>query len=153
MHCVKSIQIQSFFWSVFSRIRPECGEIFCISPYSVRMRKNTDQKNSVFGHVSCSDVNFENQSLPRVQEEFNIYEILRKSLNFGVCRNRSILSKHLWDITTRNIQTILNLIYVRNILKTYRNWIDIRWHIILKSFTSPKCGKKFFYEMIICYNT
>ena len=33
-HCVKSIQIRSFFWSVFSRI----------SPYSVRIRRNTDQK-------------------------------------------------------------------------------------------------------------
>ena len=39
-HCVKSVQIRSFFWSVFSRIRTEYG----ISPYSVRMRKNTDQK-------------------------------------------------------------------------------------------------------------
>ena len=27
-----------------------------ISPYSVWMRENTDQKNSVFGHFSCSDV-------------------------------------------------------------------------------------------------
>ena len=28
----------------------EYGEIF-ISPYSVRMRENTDQKNSVYGHL------------------------------------------------------------------------------------------------------
>ena len=33
-----------FFWSVFSRIRPEYGEILCISPYLVQMRENTDQK-------------------------------------------------------------------------------------------------------------
>ena len=26
-----------------------------ISPYSVWMRENTDQKNSVFGHFSCSE--------------------------------------------------------------------------------------------------
>ena len=26
-HCVKGVQIRSFFWSVFSRIRTECGEI------------------------------------------------------------------------------------------------------------------------------
>ena len=43
-HCVKSGQIQSFFWSVFSRIRTEYGEILSISLYSVRMRENTDQK-------------------------------------------------------------------------------------------------------------
>ena len=43
-HCVKSVQIRIFFWSVFSRIRTEYGEILRISPYSVRMWKNTDQK-------------------------------------------------------------------------------------------------------------
>ena len=40
----KSVQIQSFFWSVFSHIQTEYGEIIRISPYSVRMRENTDQK-------------------------------------------------------------------------------------------------------------
>ena len=37
-------------WKV-SKYRVFCG----ISPYSVQMRGNTDQKNSVFGHVSGSD--------------------------------------------------------------------------------------------------
>ena len=40
-HCVKSVQIRSFFWSIFSRIRTEYGEIRNISPY-------------VFGHISHS---------------------------------------------------------------------------------------------------
>ena len=44
VHCVISVQIRSFFWSVFSRIRTEYGEILRISPYSVRMQENTDQK-------------------------------------------------------------------------------------------------------------
>ena len=43
-HCLESVQIRSFFWSVFSRIRTEYGEIRIISPYSIRMRENTDQK-------------------------------------------------------------------------------------------------------------
>ena len=43
-HCVKCVQIQSFFWSVFSRISTEYGEILHIFPYSIRMRENTDQK-------------------------------------------------------------------------------------------------------------
>ena len=38
------------FWSAFSRIRTEYGEILRISSYSVRMRENTDQKNSEYGH-------------------------------------------------------------------------------------------------------
>ena len=41
---MKTVQIRSFFWSVFSRIRTEYGDILCISPYSVRVRENTDQK-------------------------------------------------------------------------------------------------------------
>ena len=42
MHCVKSVQIRSFFWSVFSRIRTEYEKI-------------RTRKNSVFGHISHSD--------------------------------------------------------------------------------------------------
>ena len=33
-----------FFWSVFSRIRIDYGEMLRITPYSVRMRENMDQK-------------------------------------------------------------------------------------------------------------
>ena len=43
-HCVKIVQIRSFFWSVFSRIRTEYGEILHISLYSIQMRENTDQQ-------------------------------------------------------------------------------------------------------------
>ena len=43
-HSVKCVQIKSFFWSVFSRIRTVYGEIRSVSPYSVQMRENTDQK-------------------------------------------------------------------------------------------------------------
>ena len=38
------------FWSVFSRVRTEHGEILRIYPYSVRMWENTDQHNSEYGH-------------------------------------------------------------------------------------------------------
>ena len=36
--------MRNFFWSVFSRIRSEYGEIICISSYSARMLENKDQK-------------------------------------------------------------------------------------------------------------
>ena len=39
-HCVKSVQIWSSFWSVFSRLWTKYGE----APYSVQMRENVDQK-------------------------------------------------------------------------------------------------------------
>ena len=43
-HCLKSVQIRSIFWSVFSSIRTECGDLRSKSLYSVPMRENTDQK-------------------------------------------------------------------------------------------------------------
>ena len=43
-HCVKNVKIRSLFWSIFSRIWTEYGEIRSISPYSVQMRENTDQQ-------------------------------------------------------------------------------------------------------------
>ena len=38
------VSVFGVFWSVFSSIWTEYGEIRSISPYSVRMRDNTDQK-------------------------------------------------------------------------------------------------------------
>ena len=43
-----------FFWSVFSHIWTEYGEIRSISQYSFQMRENTNQENSEYGHFSCS---------------------------------------------------------------------------------------------------
>ena len=53
-HCVKKYPCSELFWSAFSRIRTEYGEILCISPYSVRMSENTDQNNSEYKHFSRS---------------------------------------------------------------------------------------------------
>ena len=44
MHSTKSVQIRSFFWSVFFCIWTEYGYSHHKSPYSVQIRKNTDQK-------------------------------------------------------------------------------------------------------------
>ena len=43
-HCVKSVQIRSFFWSVFSCIRTEFGDLLLEPLYSVRIQDYTDQK-------------------------------------------------------------------------------------------------------------
>ena len=42
LHCVKSVQIRSYFWSVFSRMRTEYREILCT------------RNNSIFGHFPRS---------------------------------------------------------------------------------------------------
>ena len=40
-----------FFWSAFSRIRIEHGDLLCKFSYLDRIRENTDQKNSEFEHL------------------------------------------------------------------------------------------------------
>ena len=50
----KKSPYSKLFWSSFSRIRTEYGEILRISPYSVRMREIADQNNSKYGQVSRS---------------------------------------------------------------------------------------------------
>ena len=37
LHCVKSVSIQRIFWSIFSRIWTEYGDILRISPHSARI--------------------------------------------------------------------------------------------------------------------
>ena len=48
------------FWSAFSRIWTEYGEILRIFLYSVQMQENVDQNNSEYGLFSCSDALSEN---------------------------------------------------------------------------------------------
>ena len=43
-HCMKCVLIRSFFWSVFSRVQTEFGEI-----RSIRMREIRTRKNSILG--------------------------------------------------------------------------------------------------------
>ena len=51
----KKCPYSKLFWSAFSRIRTEYGEIRSISLCSVRMRENADQNNSEYGYFSRSD--------------------------------------------------------------------------------------------------
>ena len=55
-HCVKCVQIRTFFWSVYSRIPTEYGEIRSIyRDIQSEYGKIQTRKNSVFGHFSRSD--------------------------------------------------------------------------------------------------
>ena len=53
----KKCPYSELFWSAFSHIRTEYGEIRSISPYLVQMRENADQNNSEYGNFSRSDNN------------------------------------------------------------------------------------------------
>ena len=57
----KKCPYSELFWSAFSRIRTEYGEILRISLYSVRMWERADQNNSEYGHFlgsACSRLTF-----------------------------------------------------------------------------------------------
>ena len=54
-HCAKSVQIGSYFWSIFSRSRTEYGEIFLVRIQS-ECGKIRTRNNSVFGHFSRSEI-------------------------------------------------------------------------------------------------
>ena len=47
-HFVASVQIRSFFWSVFPSIRTEYGDLLLKSPYSVKICENMDQKKNTY---------------------------------------------------------------------------------------------------------
>ena len=53
---IKKCPYSELFWSAFSRVRTEYGEILRISSYSVRIREKTDQKNSEYVHFSRSEL-------------------------------------------------------------------------------------------------
>ena len=44
LYCAKSVQIRSFFWSIFSYIWSEYRDLLSKSPYSVQIQENTDLK-------------------------------------------------------------------------------------------------------------
>ena len=48
----KKCQNTEFFLVHISPYWTEYGDLLCKSPYSLRIRKNTEQKNSIFGHFS-----------------------------------------------------------------------------------------------------
>ena len=50
------------FWSAFSCVRTEYGEIQSISPYSVQTRENVDQNNFEYRYFLCSEENDEKRT-------------------------------------------------------------------------------------------
>ena len=80
LHCVKSVQIQRFFWSLFSCIWTEYRDLLRKSPYSVRLLENTDQKNPAFGHFSRRAPTTFNDTCCS-QHQFYIYCVKNDGMN------------------------------------------------------------------------
>ena len=52
MNTAWKVFVFGVFWFVFSRIWTKNGEILRVSPYSIQMQENTDQKNSEYEEFS-----------------------------------------------------------------------------------------------------
>ena len=97
------------FWSAFSCIRTEYEEILRISPYSVRIRENTEENNSEYGHFLRSD------SLFSFLCEVMIGSF---SINIEISRLQQSLNKHLknenpfFQIIPQSYRVIFNVLYI-----------------------------------------
>ena len=81
------MSVFKLFWSVFPGIQTEYGEIHRISPYSVRMRENTDQNNSEYVHFLRSATRSEalqgvSWFTSYVQEELRMILLLSARVSF-----------------------------------------------------------------------
>ena len=66
-HCVKSVQILSYFWSVFSYIRTECGEIRYLSVFSPNTGKYGPEITPYLDtfHAVCNIIRFSSDTVER----------------------------------------------------------------------------------------
>ena len=120
-HCMKSVQIRSFFWSVFSCIQTEYRETLPVFPYSVRMRKNTNQKKlriwTLFPQWRYRSEAAVLQMIFKVGVLNNLATFAGKHLCFQVCNFRpSILLKR--DSNTGVFLWILRIFWVRVFYRT-----------------------------------
>ena len=89
---VKSLQIRSYFWFVFSCIQT----VFLYSCIQAKYRKIRSRNNSVFGHFSrsepFSDFSFSNTTTKSVADENILGTVIENKLDFkshlkNICKN------------------------------------------------------------------
>ena len=86
----KKCPYSNFFWSIFSRIRTECGDLRRKSPYSVRMQENMDQKtpNTDTFRAVYVVINLFNPNVLIVQKPINWFAIQIGWLILHVAENQ-----------------------------------------------------------------
>ena len=102
VHCVKSVQIRSFFWSVFSHIQTEYETLRGRSLYSVRIWEHMNQKKLRIWKLFTQHA--PNKQLIKV---IRIKVVIIKSFKYFICTKpiRKI-SQYCW-ISSNNVFTNL----------------------------------------------
>ena len=89
-HCVKSFQIRSFSWSIFSRIRTEYGDLLRKPPCSVRIQENLDQKKT-----------------PYYDTFHTVTPFWKRTLNISLWKGLIIILHYSWQILAKSKSLIL----------------------------------------------
>ena len=118
-HCVKSAQIRSFFWSVFSRIQS-------------KYRKIRTRKNSVFGHFSRTVIlkfcwiDFPVQKLALTVGHFDTW-LWKRTLNKSA-RERELTVSNEYN----------NNLWV-NTCWSFSAWCPLKGHTYLNKLAAESC--------------
>ena len=138
-----------FFWSVFSRVRTEYGEILRISPYSVRMPENTDQKNSEYEHFSQSVCVSKDQLQQCIHNRCSritpVPNIFRKKLRIHLCSCRlreTISLDHFFKtmlLCTFLLVEHMRELWCRSLILSLLNWM-CNFSFYILSLLSLECG-------------
>ena len=95
-HCVKSVRNRSFSDPYFTRNSSEYGMMWTISPYSIRMQENKDQKSSEYRYLTRSDTKHNNHKNARTNGLLRHFSVaFHKSYSFLSCIDSSF--KYIYD--------------------------------------------------------
>ena len=111
-YCVKSFQLRSFFWSIFSCIRTVYGDLRSKSSYSVRIHENTDQKKLRNWTLFISEWEYSSEFDDMISDSSDndwLPEKFQKNRLFCSLKGEIELRKS--DLTTLVCQTLLLHIY------------------------------------------
>ena len=144
-----------FFWSLFSRILTEYGEILRIFPYSVQMRENTNQKNSKYGQFLCSveqmfrkllseqrDNSYRNISAQDIPKIFSFQFLKRTKKLLKQQKNLKVFCKHDVDVYINIVPNVRfkGAVTIIDLMTQYLN----SWIKYLKEFSSNSVKAVYF---------
>ena len=109
-HCVKTVQVRSFFWSVFSHIWTEYRGLLRKFSYSVQIWENKEQKKLLIW-ILFTQCLF-SQVRPLDKKEW----FCPICISSDISRNNSYLVKHTWieqdNITNKHLFLEVSMVHI-----------------------------------------
>ena len=124
-HCVESVQIRSFFWSVFSRIRLEYGEI-----RSQRFAVTITNPSSFVSMTASEYDGGKEDKKTRIQKTFHLWK-LSLDIDWKHYLSWSIYHKFLWSLFSPDVHTNSSLISLTRSTKYFYKQVLETEYILL----------------------